>query len=711
VGTAASLALLTSGAVVVWRAAEGPTSQLALSCSLVSGRLAGEKCSAVGCSKTRCVAVTAVGEVFAWEAEPSEEDGGKTDARRVPGLTRVSQIAIAEKHSLALSLLPPPQSSPFASAQCAAAARPARRRSSARFDFSTGDAESPPPSPERALTPVAAPAAGAPGSLKAIVESRLALSACVPRTCLFLADAADALDATRLRRHCLSLALGGLDAILLHNSSSNSNTHALSGVSSRTLAELERLALHGAPACPAFDLPPVAPMAPPPPNFGPPPAAALHFSSEADSGQRTRRTSVQSLLLRCDSLVSRYEPQAPSPEQFFFPSVDPQALTEEESDSAQRLLRALRKRLTELLALQERLQSADRAPLDAQQLRKLAKRHAIEAQLALLERGGREAVRAAVAAAAPEARADAKPKAAKAPAMRALPITSPPLPPPPVPVPQSPPPASPSLHSPAPSSSAATPASLSRSDAYRLRPPPPSPARRASAPVPLNMFLAGKLDVPPANGSPSNSASNPTAPASVSSPAPLRAWEAAQAGPAGGCMRDIFAAEAAAAARAADIAARRQYVSALSRSPAAALPPGETSADSQPVHVSLSDLLSRGSRGSASPSSGGGERRSAWGGAASSPRVVQSGFDIQRPSLPASAPSTKWYVPEPPARGAGAGAASLRDILSDESEKSARRARAEADEALARRLQAEEERAAAGERAAVKGRRRRGGGS
>ena len=700
-GSAVSLALLSSGGVVAWRhPASAAPSPPRVHLLTATGPLEGRAFVGVAASKRRVAAWTSTGEAITWDidaaavnaetpatapaaaslsASPSADgwmqrssSKGELAAAsasvawllppaRVPGLARVVSLAMGEKHTLGLTQLAAPLGSPFAAREAPSAPPPRVEREDAGslfFSFEQDEREeTPPPSPGRPAAPPAAPP-----SLKELVEESLALALTDVRTALPLADAADALQAPRLKVHCLLFALRNMDALL----TAGGGAECFAATPPHLLAEMESLGRGGAgiePLFPSSRQAPRSPSAPAPPS-------------------PRRPGSVASMLLRLDALCARIaQEEADQADAFPYEEPSPEA-----GAPLARALKALRKRLVQLEALEAKLRRGHQgAPLDAAQLAKLARKGEAEAQLARLERGDFSflAEEASPSPATPSSEGGRMKKGAAAAA----------TPPPPSPAAATPLPRGlPRSGGSARSGSAGSGgSSLPRAEgggrASVPSPPQPPPPRKPSL-VSLSLFLSGALDEAPPPSPPAES------------PTPPRGWDAAGGAGSSGGLRDIIGREAAAAAAAASALTRSAYASAARQPPEP--PAGASSAPSalgsSSLLVPLSALLRKPTPAAAAASPWAGSP-SRLASASSLPRIqaeqtrrlstgaasakhVTTGFELS------GSPDSRWYIPSPQQSGGQqAPPASLREMMQAEE-----RERAEAaDLALALRLQAEED--------------------
>ena len=426
-GTVASLAVVAStGHVIAW-----PSEEPCLRAAAVP--MGGITCVAVAASKTRCAALMEDGDVYTWDvgvqaaagATPSQAvgrpprrksvggampssgslpktgsfaalatspasagggllamqqqlNGGDSPCKtalvhapvKVAALAQCRLLAVGEKHTLAVvgGRLAP--QSPCTRATRAVAAAAVVALASDGDDVSLDGCEF---GDDDGVESQQGGAVPEPLSLKSLCEDAAAAAfGTDPKDALGLADAADALDAPRLRTHACLTALVNLRCVLhMH-----AGVAALAGVQDGVLLEMQRLIAGSAAAVPAA-----------------PATAACTTASllvrldcvEAAENARLNDAAREAHLRSCArqaGVDDEEDEEAP-----VSGSEDEAPLEDTAAASQLHCIAALRKKLVALHALEEKLRRGTGAPLDGGQLAKLGRKSILVEQLCLLERG------------------------------------------------------------------------------------------------------------------------------------------------------------------------------------------------------------------------------------------------------------------------------------------------------------------------------------
>jgi hypothetical protein len=759
-GTVASLGVVaTTGHVIAW-----PSEEPCLRAAPVP--MGSVTCVAVAASKTRCAALTDDGDVYTWDvgvqaaagATPSQVgrpprrksvggtmpssgsllksgsftplatspassgggllamqqqqlSGGDSPCRtalvhapvKVAALAQCRIVAVGEKHTRAIvGGMLAPQSPCTRAAQTAAAAAPIGDGDDVSLDGCEFGDDDEGEEQRGGAAPFCKPL-----SLKFLCEDAAAAAfGTDPKDALGLADAAEVLDAPRLRTHACLTALCNLRCVLhMH-----AGVAALAGVQDGVLLEMQRLIAGSAAAMPAATATLACTTASLLVRLDCVEAAETARLNDAEREAHLRSCARQSINVDDDAPASGSEDDAPL-----------------DTGAASQLhcIAALRKKLLALHALEEKLRRGTGAPLDGGQLAKLGRKSILVEQLCLLERGelpvysrheGASAASAAAATASmgsgssddggsdsgtPSRRRSRRRQGAahrdtaSAPASAALVAeAAPPMAAMPVPqaveaVTPTPPPAArkpmPLVPSPA------LPSSPQYSSSAGGAPGSGGSRRRMLS---LSAFLSGSAEATqPASWSP---------PIAVPPPAPPRGWgdgasHAAATSPPVAALSAIIAREQQQADAARAAKAGWGYSLAAAAAPAPAPAAQGSGVKDGRVSVPLAALMASQSPPVKSP---GPSSPPVWGGATppvtayGSPLAPQlrSGRSGGRSGGPSQGPGS-WYIPDsqPGAQQPGAGASSLHDIMAAEAAERA----LQADAALAQHLQDQDDAAAA----------------
>ena len=322
---------------------------------------------------------------------------------RVASLAQVVQLAVGEKHTLAIVHARPPRSSPCNIPLSTAKVTPPAAETDDDAETALDDCQFSDNEDSVLDGGVASPTSTRRVSCELPSLKRLCEDAAArcfgadPGCALGLAEAADALDAVALRQHACGVALANLRCVLhMHG-----GAHAFSALSTGVLLELQRLIGGDGTS-----------------RYGDAHGLSSNMASRSlANAEVADLASTASLLQRLDVLEARAVQEATDAAHIATLRArarrqrcgESGAASDEDSDgdvgvdsasleddaespqpaaAALRPLRALRKKLLSLAALEEKLRAGTGAPLDGGQLAKLARKGFLAEQLAALEAGG-----------------------------------------------------------------------------------------------------------------------------------------------------------------------------------------------------------------------------------------------------------------------------------------------------------------------------------